>query len=212
LLPTSLTGPTVVGESPAPRWDRSPDVVLDVTGTTPADPNEAVLAAIPPAGGPGAVAAVQLANRTPKVQVLVHHRWSEAAAADSVRVALLRHALPADGVVPLGGLWPALVTAAAGTTPPAGLPDGWAAASADFWRSPAVAIETRMPKAVTFDLNFVPATDPAGTQLVLLAVVLSATNQITAGDLRLTATVNANTVEQLVSTSPHAAAMSIELL
>jgi hypothetical protein len=215
LLPTALTGPTVVGEAAPPRWDRSPDVVVDVSGATPADPTESQLLNVPPAGGPGALAAIRLTNRTPKVHVLVHHRWSAPAVSGDVRVALLRHVLPDSGSVPLGGIWPALVAAAGGDTPPTLPLDGWTAASATFWKNPnpaAPPIETRMPRAVTFDLNFVPADDPPNTKIVLLAVVLSATNQISAADLRVTPTTNATTVDQLASSSPHVGAVTIELV
>jgi hypothetical protein len=47
---------------------------------------------------------------------------------------------------------------------------------------------------------------------VLLAVVLSATNQISAADLRVTPTTNATTVDQLASSSPHVGAVTIELV
>src|SRR5262249_32008352 len=151
----------------------------------------------------GAVATVRLANRAPRLHVLVHHRWREAAPANSIQVALLRKALPANGIVPLGGLWPVLVTAATTSTPPATLPDGWTTATADFWRPLTVDVETRMPRAVTFELNFVPASDPAGATIVLLAVVFNGTNQISAADLKLAPSPDAATVDQLVRSSPH---------
>jgi len=211
LLPTALTGPTVEGNPATPRWDKSPDVVIDATGTTPADPNEAVLANVPAAGPAGTRASVVLTNRTPSVHVLLHHRASDPLPPASVKVALLRHAFPATGTIPIGPLWAALVAAAPGTAVPAALPDGWSAASADFWRSPAGPIETRMPRSVTFALNFVPASNPAGTQIVLLAVVMTATNQISDADLTLTSTTKATTLDQLVTTSPHVGVASIEL-
>jgi hypothetical protein len=214
LLPTSLAGQTVVGETTPPRWDLSPDVVVDTSGVTPANPTETQLLNVPAAGAPGALAAIQLTNRTPKVHVLVHHRSSAPAAAAEIRVALLRHVLPDSGIVPLGGLWAALVTAAAGTTPPASLPDGWSAASATFWQNPAAAvspIDTRIPRAVTFDLNLTAAANPRRTKFVLLAVVLSSTNPISTADLRITNVTNATTVAQLVSSSPHVGAVTIEI-
>jgi hypothetical protein len=210
LLPTALTGPTVSGENPLPRWDMSPDVVVDTTGTTAPEPNESQLAALPwPL--PGAPTAFRTGIRALLVHVLVHHRWSEPLPQNGVRVALFRNALPATGGVPIGALWAALTAAQALATPPVALPDGWTAAGTVLWDRPAGPIETRMPRAVSFNVSFPAPANPAGTRVVLLAVVLSATNPIGDDDLKLTATTKATTVDQLVLASPHAAAVTIEV-
>jgi hypothetical protein len=68
-------------------------------------------------------------------------------------------------------------------------------------------VEPRLPRAVTFNVDL--SGDGAGSAVLLLAVVFSATNRITPADLRLTATTQAATAEQLVMSSPHVAAKSI---
>jgi hypothetical protein len=209
-LPTPLSGDTTSGETAPPHWDESPDIVVDTTGSAGGiPPTEAELFTLPSAGRPGSVGRVLLSNRHPVVHVLVHQRWRDAAAEADVRVALIRHALPANGVVPLGGLWPALVTAAAAAAPPASLPDGWRSAGAVMWKNPLAPVDNRLPRAVSFDLDL--SGDVDGSAFVLLAVVMSGTNQISPADLRLTPTTNATTADQLVVTSAHVAARSIEL-
>jgi hypothetical protein len=120
VLPTPTGGATLAGDQNPVAFDNSPDIVVDVTGTVrTAPPTEAEMAKIPPSGPSGPRAQLEVADRHPKVHVLVHHRWSEPAPAAQVRVALLRHDYPASGVVALGGLWPALVSAATSGTQPA---------------------------------------------------------------------------------------------
>ncbi|HEY8827862.1 MAG TPA: hypothetical protein VIM17_08905 [Jatrophihabitantaceae bacterium] len=192
--------------SPA-LYDDSPDIVIDTTGVariTP--PTEAELAKIPAQRPASAPARLTVTDRHPQVHVLVHHRWSAAAPPAQVRVALLRHALPANGVLPLGGLWPVLVAAAAAGTSPA-LPDGWTKAAASLSLNPSGPVEPRLPRAVTFTVDL--SADAAGSAILLMAVVLSTTNQISPADLRLSATTQAATADQLVMSSPHVAAKSI---
>jgi hypothetical protein len=78
-----------------------------------------------------------------------------------------------------------------------------------MWKNPLAPVDNRLPRAVSFDLDL--SGDVDGSAFVLLAVVMSGTNQISAADLRLTPTTNATTADQLVVTSPHVAARSIEL-
>jgi hypothetical protein len=217
LLPTALTGGAVVGEV-APRWDNSPDILVDNTASTPASATEFQLMQVRARVGlPTAPsAAVWLPGRTAQVSVLVHHRSSTVLNAGDVKVALLQHVVPAGGSVPITALWQTLVTAAPGNTPPAALPDDWTAATPGFWVSPDPAIppiDARTPRAVTFNVTIDP-TVPTGTVLVLLAVVMSTgtNNQISAADLRINQTTNATTVDQLVLSSPHCAAVTVELL
>jgi hypothetical protein len=133
-----------------------------------------------------------------------------AAPAADVRVVLVRHALPGNGVVPLGGLWPALVAAAASGTAPATLPDGGSRAAATLWRSPAAPVDTRIRRSVSFDLDLTAV--PLFSSFVLVAVVMSASNQISPADLVISPGSNPTTVDQLVTTSPHVAARSVALV
>jgi hypothetical protein len=209
LLPTSLSGPTLAGDTNPAPYDDSPDIVVDASGVVPATPpTESELAKIPSAGAATPPGRVTVTNRHPQVHVLVHHRSSAAAPPSQVRVALLRHALPANGVVPLGGMWPVLVAAALnGTSPTLPAASGWTKAAATLTLSPSGPVEPRLPRAVTFNVDL--SGDGAGSAVLLLAVVFSATNRITPADLRLTATTQAATAEQLVMSSPHVAAKSI---
>jgi hypothetical protein len=206
ILPTPTSGQTLAGDRPVAAFDDSPDIVVDVTGTVrTAAPTEAELAKIPPAEPGGPRGRVEIADRHPQVHVLVHHRWSEPAAA--VRVALLRHDLPASGAVALGGLWPALVSAATSGTEPASLPDGWSAAAGQLWKTLGGPVEPRLPRAATFTPDL--SADPSGSAILLLAVVMSDSNQISAADLQLSGGAQATTADQLVVASPHVAAKSI---
>jgi hypothetical protein len=210
VLPTPTSGPLLAGDDSPVIFDNSPDIVVDTTGTFRAvPPTEAELRAIPRAGGPRPPAQMAIGDRQPQVHVLVHHRWSDAAPAIQVRIALLRHAMPASGVVALGGLWTALVDAAGSGTEPASLPDGWSAAGDSLWQNPAGPVEPRLPRAVTFNPDF--TTDVSGTAILLLAVVMSDSNQIKAVDLDLGGGSQATTADQLVLSSPHVAARSILL-
>ena len=207
LLPTQLSGSALAGDVNPALYDDSPDIVIDTTGvvrTIP--PTEAELGKIPPQLAASAPARLRVSDRHPQVHVLVHHRSSTAAPPAQVRVALLRHALPANGVVPLGGLWPVLVAAAAAGTSPA-LPDGWTKAAASLSLNPSGPVEPRLPRAVTFNVDL--SADAAGSMILLMAVVLSTVNQISPADLQLTATTQAATADQLVMSSPHVAAKSL---
>ncbi len=208
-LPTPLFGPTTNGEPTSARWDDSPDVVVDTSGRAFAtQPTEADLISLP---RPRAARSVTtpISERHPKVHVLVHHRSATPAAANDVRVVLARHPL-VGGNAPLGGLWAALVAAAGAAVEPATLPDGWTKAGATLWQNPAAAIDDRMPRSVTFDLDLSAEAD--GTAFVLLAVVMSGSNQIGPDDLRAGAVSDATTATELVMRSPHVAARTVQLV
>ena len=217
VVPTPLSGATTTGEKrpagvaddgPLP-WDDSPDIaVLTGQGATEAK-TEAELRALEPPP-PGTKGRVLLEDRHPEVHVLVHHRWFEPAQPNQVRVALLRHELPANGQVQLGGLWQKLLDSVASNTPQA-LADGWTKAATEFWKNPSEPIDVRMPVDARFTLDLTG--DQAGTAFVLVAVVMSETNQITAADLLTSppAATTATTVEELVKASSHVAAKTIEL-
>ncbi len=210
-IPTPLTGPPTAGEKGVVRWDDSPDIVIDTTGRAWAEPpTEADLFVVRGDDHPSPRAAKRLDTRVAKVHVLVHQRWLTAAPASDVHVALVRHALPADGNVPLGGLWPALVSAAGSGTPPASLPDGWTAAGSAVWLGPLVDVDSRMPRPVTFDVDF--TADADGATFVLIAVVMSGTNQIGPADLRGGVGSDATLANDLVLRSPHVAALSVQLV
>jgi hypothetical protein len=208
VLPTPTGGPLLAGDARPVAYDNSPDIAIDTTGTVrPVPPTEWELSKIPRAGAATAQAQVSISERHPQVHVLVHQRWSDPAPPAQVRVALLRHAMPASGVVALGGLWAALVSAATSGTPPASLPDGWSQAGAALWQNPAGPVEPRLPRAVTFALDL--SGDASGTAILLLAVVMSDSNQISAADLQAGSNPTATTADQLVLSSPHVAAKSI---
>jgi len=211
ILPTPTGGEVLNGDAHNPtHWDDSPDIVFDITGvarTTP--PTEVELAKIPAAGPATDRARESTTNRQVRVHVLVHHRWSESLPAAKVRVALVRHAYPASGVVPINVLWPALVTAASSAVEPASLPDGWDKAADTLWQSPDGGVDTRVPRAVTFDVDL--SAEASGSAVVFLAVVMSEPDQISAGDLSLGGANPAQTGDQLVSSSPHVVAKSLEI-
>ena len=211
VLPTPIGGDVLDGDAHNPtHWDDSPDIVIDTTGAvriTP--PTEVELAKIPAAGPATDRARVSTTNRHVKVHVLVHHRWSDSLPAAQVKVALLCQVLPANGVVPISLLWPALVTAAPSAVEPASLPDGWTKAAATLWQSQSAGIDSRVPRAVTFDVDL--SAESSGSVVTFLAVVMSLPDQISADDLSLGGTTTAQTGDQLVSASPHVVAKSLEV-
>ena len=211
VLPTPTGGDVLNGDPHNPtHWDDSPDIVVDTTGVVPAAAlTEVELAKIPAAGPATERAQLSTSNRHVKVHVLLHHRWSDSLPAAKVKVALMRHDLPVNGVVPISLLWPALVAAAPSATQPASLPDGWTRASAALWQSPTGAVDSRVPRALTFDVDL--TADASGTAVVFLAVVMSDLDQIGAADLSLGGANTAQTGDQLVVSSPHVAAKSLEI-
>lgn len=208
--PTPLTGVTTNGESGV-RWDASPDVVFDLSGATwpSGTPTEPDLHELPFAGQVGQFAAQSFSSRQFKIHVLVHHRWAFAAPPGSIRVALLRRDGPTSGNVPTGALWASLVSIAAGGPVPASLPDGWVKAGVQLIGQPTVAVETRMPRPVTFDIDLTGVAN--GTRVTFLAVVMSDIDQITAADALMQGGVAVSTVEQLVQHSRHTAARTLRL-
>ena len=209
VLPTPLGGDVLNGEVNNPvHWDDSPDVVIDTTGVTPVGPlTEARLDKIARPGPPAGPARTSTDGRHPKVHVLVHHRWSDPLPPNQVKVALLRHDLPNNGAAPVALLWPALIAASGSNAQPASLPDGWTKAGSAVWQRPTDAIDQRVPRAVTFDVDL--SSDQRGASIVLLAVVMSDSNQISDKDRDLGGGNKATTVDQLVVASPHAAAVSL---
>jgi hypothetical protein len=213
VLPTPTGGPVLSGTDPNPtHWDDSPDIVVDTTGATwTAPPTEVQLGKLPSAGGATDRARVSSATRHLQVHVLVHHRWSDAVKKEKVKVALLRHDLPANGVVPIGQLWPQLVAVAApAAAQPAALQDGWTRAGTDLWLHPQDDIDTRVPRAVTFDVDL--SAGAKGETIVFLAVVMSELDQISVADLSLGGAGTAQSGFELITSSPHAAAKSFQLL
>jgi hypothetical protein len=208
--PVPLSGPSTKGE-PNLRWDNSPDIVFDTSSLVfPNGPGEADLFEIPFAGEVGEHAAQAFSNRTFKVHVLVHHRWSDPVQPADVKVALLRHEAPSDGgEVPLGGIWATLLAVAGGGAVPATLPGGWTKAAADFSRSPTAAIDSRTPRSVTFNVEL--GTLAAGSRVCFLAVVMSTPDPITAAELNKPDGEDAATVEELVLHSRHAVARTLLL-
>jgi len=213
ILPTLVTGPPTAGEpKDSIHWYDSPDIVV-APGPIPASaPTEAGLLDLPryPSTSNGRV---PVNDRHPVVHVLAHHRWSQPESVPSMWVALLRHDLPADGNVPINKLWPILVTAATSHTIPAfPLPDGWTAAdSSFFWRNPSDPIDYRTPRVISFTLDLSGLA--VGSAVVLLAVVMAGSNQISLAELAAGPPIGTATkADQLVAASPHAAAKAIEII
>ena len=209
--PTPLTGAPTNGESGV-RWDASPDLVFDTTGLAwPVEgPSEADLFDLPFAGQVGEHAAQAFSDRVLKIHVLVHHRWLTPGAVGDVKVALLRHDMPgSDTEVGLGGIWATLVSVAGGTPAPAVLPGGWVKAAAQLTKPIPAAVDTRTPRAVTFDVDLTGVADD--TRVVFLAVVMSAADQISAAEITKEDNLDATTVDELVRYSRHAAARTLRL-
>lgn len=205
-LPTPIDGPTTNGVAGTVRWDASPDVVIDQTSFTyPGGPLEPTIVETlrPPRVGRRTSAVVE--TTTLRVHVLVHHRWHEPAQPADLRVALLRHVLADDGTAPLDGLWAALVSISAGGDPPDPLPGNWTAAGDSLIESIAHAATSRTPRAASFDVDL---SGVSGTDVVLLAVVLSDGDPLTAAEISDGGS-DATTVEDLVVRSRHAAARTI---
>ena len=212
VLPTPTVGDLLRGDETNPvLWHESPDVVIDASGVVyTAALSEAQLDVVPKPGPPTDRARVSTTARHVKVHVLAHHRVQDIMIpANQIKIALLRHALPDNGSVPIGPLWAALAAAAPGNAAPAALPDGWTKASAQLWQSPAGPVDPRLPRAMTFDVDL--SADPTGTALVFLAVVMNTSNQISNTDLALGGANQAQTADQLVAASPHVAAKSVVL-
>ncbi|MEO5899637.1 MAG: hypothetical protein ABIR68_05845 [Ilumatobacteraceae bacterium] len=208
--PTPLDGPATFGE-PALRWDSSPDIVIDQTTLVwPATgPGEGDLydGRFSPTVGQHASQALRV--RTFKAHVLVHHRWLTAATPLQVKVALVRHAFPADGGdVALDTLWDVMRSLAGGVSRP--LPDGWFAAATELTRPILADVEPRLPRAVSFDVDL--SALATGDRQVLVAVVMSGDDQIGLDDEVKPDGTGTATLRDLVLNSRHVAARSIQLV
>jgi hypothetical protein len=145
-----------------------------------------------------------------KVHVLVHHRWLAAAQPADVRVALLRHEFPdADSEVALGGIWSTLVSVGGGGALPPSLAGGWLVADVQTVRPIPAPIDTRTPRAVSFDVDLTAL--PDDSRLVFLAVVMSAADPLTAEEIHKDDGEDAATVDELVQWSRHAAARTLRV-
>jgi hypothetical protein len=210
-LPTPLDGPATSGSNGL-RYDSSPDIVLDTSAlsfSTIGPSEEELVEPLAPLTI-GQHVAQQFTATSFKAHVLVHHRWFAAATTAQVKVALLRHAIPAaGGDVPLGGIWAALVAIAGGGAVPGVLPDDWEKAGATLVRSVGAPVDTRQPRAVSFDINLSSLDE--GAQVMFMAVVMSGTDQITAADAVKPDTTACVNVRELVLNSRHVAARSFRL-
>lgn len=209
--PTPLSGPAVAGE-PNLRYDNSPDIVVDTTNVVwPAfGPDEAELMDARFAGTVGEHAAQAVPTTVFRVHVLVHRRWFAPAPPADVKVALLRHSFPADGSdVLLGGIWQDLVTIAGGGAAPGVLSGSWEKAANVLTKAIPAAVDVRLPRAVTFDVNLADLN--AGDRVVLLAVVMSADDPIDLGELTKPDTTTITTLQDLVLHSRHGAARSLQM-
>jgi hypothetical protein len=207
--PTLLDGPTTRG-STGLRWDASPDLVFDRTGLLfpSPGPSEADLFQHVQPAEVGEHAAEHFEAASFKVHVLVHHRWFEAARPAQVLVVLLRHEMvEGSDAVPLNGLWAVLRAIPPGGPMAGALPAGWVQAGGTLLASPGAEVETRLPRAVTFNVNVGGVL--SGTRLCFLAVVISQTDPLTEAEIRMGSGLDANTVEDLVLYSPHCAARTL---
>jgi hypothetical protein len=179
----------------APPWD----------GATPseADLFELIQDLRPASGSPASVGFRRVRAR---VHVLVHHRHLVPVAASNVKVTLLRRDV--TGTAPaawaaLAGSWAAPVQTflrSGGATP--ALPGGWAFADAATpVRSPSAAVDARLPRAVSFDVDFTGAA--TGARVLLVAVVHSTVDPVTLPN---------QTLQNLVLGTRFAALRSLEIV
>ena len=145
-------------------------------------------------------------NRACKIDVLVHHRHFQPVPATQVQVLLLRREISTaegnGGAVAISAAWKSAVVQRIGGATPA-LPDNWQVVGL---ASPASPVSARMPRAVTFDMDFTP--DPPfaiGTNWLFLALVSSNADVISTSNL------GGATVEDMVRGSSHVAARLINV-
>jgi hypothetical protein len=208
VLPTSLTNLTDETAAPAP-YPRclSPDIV--VVNPVPAawaggPPTEAEVAALSPwvvSIGPAAnrISAQRVTATTHSAFVLVHHRHTKPVPATEIKVALLkRRMVEADGdggELALSDAWKTAVVDLVANGQNVNLDDHWkrvdapedsdpvtsAVTPANTVKSPAGAIEARLPRAAAFSLNLAAAT--AGQRYLLLAIVSSSADPLTTAEM-----------------------------
>ena len=209
-VPTDLTGTSSNGDF-ITRFHESPDVVVDRSPIIDAAPGPRESDLWTRGGGASLLGAVtSFHERIFRVHVLVHHRWHTAAAAGDVRVALLRIDLPVgvnDPTVP-ATLWQAMLAVAGGGAIPATLPGGWKRAETQLVRAVGGPIDARRPRAATFDL--VLTGHPNG-RVMLMAVVMSKDDPLTAVERFKTDNTPCTTVSELTLHSRHVAARSVTL-
>lgn len=143
-----------------------------------------------------------------RVDVLVHHRDLRPIPASEVRVLLLRCALPTPGgpvtfaAFPINDAWRTAVAAFVRGEGPAGaIPAPWEVADPGTpIREPTQPVDARMPRAVTFEVDFsgLPATNTPS--VLLLAIVHTTEDELRAVDM------TGATVRDLVLNNHHVAA------
>jgi len=200
VTPANWTATVVPANVFADPWDGTEPTEADLfelVRERGQDPN--------PTFGPPSISLVQ--PRKYKVDVLVHHRDVRPVPAADVKVTLLRRTLGADQTtwpgLPIAADWKAKVVQLIGGASPA-FPDSWTVADAAHPTQPAPGpLDARLPRGVTFDVNFTGATPPA--RFVLLAVVHSAPDPVTAGSLI------GDTLQDLILKSHQVAARVVEI-
>jgi hypothetical protein len=159
-----------------------------------------------PTAGPPPISPIQ--PRKILVDVLVHYRDLRGAKANTVKVTLLQRELPADQTtwptVAISADWKTKVTQVIGGASPV-LGDGWVPADpGPSVGSPSLDVDARMPRVVTFNVDFTGAT--AGKFYVLLAVVHADADPLTTG------TLVGNNLQDLVLSSHQVAVRVVTIL
>ena len=181
----------------------------------------AIALTIAPAVDRDKIAPIMRSERAPHiVDVLVHHRDSRPVARADVRVAVLSRPMPADpntwGAIAISDEWKARVAqlmSGAALPPGFALPDSWNIADPARTRQPGGDVDARLPRVVSFNVDFSPRLNPDGTQgvppdsmWILLAVVHAANSDpVAAGDIA------GATLQDVVRGSHHFAARVVRV-
>ncbi len=158
-----------------------PDAYADPWNTdTPGEADLFELIRDLPAPG-GSPASIGLKPVNAKVDVLIHHRHVIPVAGANVKATLIRRDVSGTNAAAwanLAGVWtgPVQTLLTGGGAVPA-LTAGWSFAdTAQPVRSPNAPVDARLPRAVTFDVDFTGLTPPA--RILLVAIVHSSADQV----------------------------------
>lgn len=200
VTPANWTATVVAANVFADPWDGADPTEADLfelVRERGQDPN--------PTFGPPSISLLQA--RKSKVDVLIHHRDVRPVAGDQVKVTLLRRPLDPDQTtwpgIAIAADWKDKVVQLIGGASPA-FPDNWTVADAASPTRPAPGtLDARLPRGVTFDVDFAGAAAPA--RFLLLAVVHSTPDPISVGSLI------GDTLQNLILQSHQVAARVVEI-